>query len=259
MNIFVLRKAALGDFVLTLPVIDALTTMGRVHVATHPRFAALLPPGVSLVDDDWVWTRRRHAYDLAITFSASAAEALRVAGVPEVRHVAPRPPPGVHALDHYAGVLDGAPFGPPRIVPTVGEEHPPFVVIAPGSGGAEKRWPIARWRAVAEQIPAPVVWVRGPVEVDEPRWPDAEAPDVAGLIALAARSAAWLGPDAGPSHLAAAVYLGQGRDPARASVVFGPTDPSNWAPLGAQIWPWNAEPHAIVSGVSRFLPIPDAG
>jgi hypothetical protein len=258
MNVFVLRKAALGDLVLTLPVIEALTTIGRVSVATHPRFEVLLPPTVTAVDDAWVWARAPHHYDLAVCFSVGAANALRAAGVPEVRQVDPYPPAGVHALDHYAGVLAGLPYAwSPRVSPPPTAEGR-YVVIAPGSGGAGKRWPMERWRALVAVLPAPVIWVRGPVEADEPGWPlGAVSPDAAGLVALAAASACWVGPDAGPSHLAAAVYAGQGRDLTRASVVFGPTDPAQWAPRGAKIWRWDAEPRPIVDWLSRFLPNAD--
>jgi len=246
------RAGALGDFVLSLPVLRALTTLGPVHVVTDPRYAPLLPPGATLVPGDWIWRGAAppHAYTLAVAFSPTTAEALRAAGLP-VRTVAPRPPPGVHAVDHYAGVLDGPPLdGLPydRRPRVLGPFAPAplgarAVVLAPGSGGREKRWPLERWRRVADALAAPVVWVRGPVEADE-EWPvGAMCPDLPGLVALAAGCAAWLGPDAGPSHLAAAAG-------ARVGVVFGVTDPACWAPVGSVVWPWDTAPEALAAWAS---------
>ncbi|MBA2320807.1 MAG: hypothetical protein H0V89_06595, partial [Deltaproteobacteria bacterium] len=58
-----------------------------------------------------------------------------------------------------------------------------------------------------------------------------------------AEVAAWLGPDSGPSHLAAAVGT-------RTGVVFtGATDPRSWAPLGATVWRAEVEPAEIARWV----------
>jgi ADP-heptose:LPS heptosyltransferase len=122
------------------------------------------------------------------------------------------------------------------------------VVLAPGSGGVHKRWPLDRWRAVAGALGragVPVRWVRGPDEVEEGGWPsDAVAPDLPGLCALAAAAGAWAGPDAGPSHVAAAVG-------APAFIVFGPTDPAEWAPPAATVLPWDVEPLALATILAR--------
>lgn len=254
--ILVVRRAALGDFVLTLPVITALTTLGPVQVLTERRYAPLLPPGVGWGSDDLLWRGALPAgIRIAVAFSPAVAEALRTAGVPDVRQVAPLPPPGVPAGSHYARVLDGLGLtvAPPRIAPPTRPGPDAPIVIAPGSGGRSKRWPLARWRAVAERITDPIVWVRGPDEEEEETWDvPAVSPDLRGLVALAGRAGAWLGPDAGPSHLAAAVGAPTG-------VVFGPTDPKVWAPTGARVFPWDADPGDIAGWATgvRLLRISD--
>lgn len=262
-RIFLLRKAALGDLILTLPVIHALTTIGVVSVATHARFAALLPAGVRPVDDDWLWQpaaqhRRLDArcdYDIGVAFTRAAGEALVAAGVPDVRWVEARPPARVHAVDHYAGVLSGLRFDPVPLVRVPRVPRGDFLVISPGSGGAHKRWPMARWRELAARLGRPVVYVRGPVEAEEEGWPAAAVcPDIPGLLALAASASAWIGPDSGPCHVAAAVYEGQGRDRGACSVVFGPTDPVSWAPRGARTWGWDADISEVARYLSCFLP-----
>ena len=85
------RMGALGDFVLTLPVLRAL---GPVDVLCEERYAPLLPAGTRRVAWDW---QRPLEYERAYAFSPTMAEALRRAGVADVRHVASRPPAGVHA------------------------------------------------------------------------------------------------------------------------------------------------------------------
>lgn len=252
----VVRRAALGDFVLTLPVLRALTTLGPVHVATHARYAPLLPPGAVLHDDAWLWRGDPPPirFDRAVAFGGVAAEAVAATGIP-TRATTPRPPPGVHAVDHYATVLDLPYDRRPRVHVAPDPTARGRVVLAPGSGGREKRWPLDRWRAVADRLPAPPIWVRGPDEIDEPGWPDdARCPDLPALAALAAGCDAWLGPDAGPSHLAAAVR----EDPDAVGVIFGPTDPTAWAPVGARVWPWNVDPADLAAALTRFLRNPDA-
>jgi len=257
--VLVVRRAALGDFVLTLPVIRALTTIAPVFVVTHARYAPLLPPGATLHDDTWLWrgVPPPLPFARAFAFGDVAAEALRAVNL-AVHAVAPRPAPGVHAVDHYAGVLTGVPLPEgafvraPRVdwAPAPG---PAAVILAPGSGGATKRWPLDRWRRVADALGDRGVaarFVRGPDEADEPGWPpDAVCPDLPGLLGLAAGCRAWLGPDSGPSHLAAAVGA-----PGRVGVVFGPTDPATWAPVGARVWPWDTSPADLAAwaGASGF-------
>lgn len=108
-----------------------------------------------------------------------------------------------------------------------------WVVCHPGSGGAAKCWAPAGFAAALARLPdlARVV-VLGPAEVERGLDPAAfrgarvvVAPPIEDLMALLAGAAAYLGNDAGPTHLAAA--LG-----APTVAVFGPTDPACWAPRG---------------------------
>ena len=76
------------------------------------------------------------------------------------------------------------------------------------------------------------VCLLGPAELDPPdpalRLPGAriiEAPSMEELIALLASARAYLGNDAGVTHLAAAVGT-------PVVAVFGPTDPARWGPRG---------------------------
>jgi len=103
-------------------------------------------------------------------------------------------------------------------------DGPSYVGLAPGAGGQEKRWPLARYLELAERAKAaghqPVLFF-GPDEgadLDQARaaMPDALYPefdrtddfkDVRGpllVIALAGRLAAAVANDAGPGHMLAA-------------------------------------------------------
>jgi ADP-heptose:LPS heptosyltransferase len=257
------RNGALGDFVLTLPLLRALAARGPVDVCCALRHACLLPLDVEhpvrRVDDAWLWRGAAPpaAYALAVAFSAPAADALRRCGLRDVRERAPRPAAGVHAVSHALAALDPALEHAPPVAPRIGCDEvrrraglrgdDGFAraargrfVLAPGSGGPAKRWPLDRWRAVARELGNDaVVWVRGPVEEEEEHWPDeALSPDLPGLSALAEGARAWVGPDAGPSHLAAALGC-------PTLVVFGPTDAASWAPVGGVVLPWDVAPETI--------------
>jgi ADP-heptose:LPS heptosyltransferase len=249
--------------VLTLPLLRALAARGPVDVCCAPRHACLLPLDaqhpVRRVDDAWIWRGAGPPtdYALAVAFSPHAADALRRCGLRDVRERAARPSAGVHAVSHALAALDPALEHAPPVAPRIAwdqvrmrvgsEGSEPLTraargrfVLAPGSGGAAKRWPLDRWRAVARSLgDDDVVWVRGPVEEEEEGWPFRTlSPDLPGLCALADGARAWIGPDAGPSHLAAALGC-----PTLA--VFGPTDAASWAPVGGTVLPWDAAPEAI--------------
>jgi ADP-heptose:LPS heptosyltransferase len=106
-----------------------------------------------------------------------------------------------------------------------------FVVILPGSGSPKKNWPAANFAALAERAAAPSLVLLGPAEAGLKSFFDArglaavsdlELGEVAGLTHLAR---CFLGNDSGVSHLASA-------SGARGLVLFGPTDPARWRPLG---------------------------
>lgn len=110
-----------------------------------------------------------------------------------------------------------------------------ILVIHPGSGGRKKRWAAAGFRQVAAWWAAheecEVLILLGPAESDEAAaWREVGSVEnslaLGPLGSLLQRAAAYVGNDSGVSHLAGA--LG-----ARGAVVFGPTRPEQWRPLGA--------------------------
>lgn len=251
------RGGALGDLLVTLPVYAALRRRGPVDVAVRGRFRELFgvvadplgkvpPPGrawdLDAAASTWMTGGGDPVgYRLAVCFSPRLAEGLRAAGVPEVRFVDPSPPPGRPArVSFAAGFPDADPTPRLEVVPSA----PPRVLLAPGAGSPLKRWPIARWAALAEALAdLPLAWVAGPDEAGE-RWPGPVLRP--GLLETAALAAAgvWVGPDSGPGHLAAA---------AGAAVVslFGPTDPAVWAPPGAVVLPLDAGVDEVAGAARR--------
>lgn len=147
------------------------------------------------------------------------------------------------------GPLTWPPIDPPAAAMTaaldeladVGLADRPFVVVQPGSGSAAKNWPPERFAAVLDHVhrahglaglvlggpadresvarlrasagrPYPVLWDRPLLEV----------------AALLGRATVYLGNDSGLSHLAGLLGV-------RAIVLFGPTDPTLWRPLGPRV------------------------
>lgn len=227
------RGGALGDFVLTLPVLAALIEAGHtVDVACDRRWAPLLR-FVGPVRRVWdvhgaevLWMhggRDPVGYGFAVAFSSIDLP------IADVRRVAARPPPGVSAAEHFASVYPCDP-GWRLPVPPIRADRP--IVVAPGSAGPAKVWP--RWAEVIARLPEAVV-VGGP---NEP-WATYR-PDLLELAGLLASARVVLASDSGPAHLAARVGTPVG-------IVFGPTDPRTWAPRGATPFPWEVESDKVVA------------
>jgi heptosyltransferase-2 len=190
-------------------------------------------------------------YDPAGVF----AENLKRCGVPEVIAADPQVPAtlGAPAARHFFEALPfarGAGEGVDlrsRLFPTaadreaaaafLGPDAPPFVAVHPGSGSPTKNWPLENWAALLEKFRAEgraVLLVGG--EADGPaieklrplaRWTAFHRP-LPELAALLARATAFVGHDSGISHLASAAG-------APVTALFGPTDPTVWAPPGATV------------------------
>jgi ADP-heptose:LPS heptosyltransferase len=119
-----------------------------------------------------------------------------------------------------------------------------LIVVHPGSGGKRKCWPLERYfelaERVAEKAGAFILFLTGSAEEPLVREriegfvrsrtcmahiSDADLTVVAGLLA---QGRLFVGNDSGISHLAAAVSV-------PVIALFGPTDPSLWAPRGPNV------------------------
>jgi ADP-heptose:LPS heptosyltransferase len=259
--VLVLRPGALGDTLLALPALRALKArFGPLALAAHGGAARLLAT-LGEVDTGT-------AFDdpaLAWLFGESATEEpivawLNAAGLPALRHalvVAPgRPTAEQHCAEYLLETL--APVGvdltldahPLDITPFVTDE----ILVHPGSGSAAKNWPAANLANVIRQLRRPVRLIVGEADASAADAVQAELgcalPRLENLPLeeLAARLAgchAYLGNDSGVSHLA-------GLSGARAVVLFGPTSPVIWRPLGPRVavYRFDAEPGQVANDLA---------
>jgi len=120
--------------------------------------------------------------------------------------------------------------------------HDQLTVIHPGAGGNWKRWPLLRFielaRHLAIQEKRKLVIIEGPAEQGIARqFSEAipgsemilsEGANLKLLSGILAHCRKFIGNDSGLSHLAAALGL-------QCVVLFGPTLPQHWAPLGPNV------------------------
>jgi ADP-heptose:LPS heptosyltransferase len=114
--------------------------------------------------------------------------------------------------------------------------------IHPGAGNATKRWPLARFQALAREIVrgsrADVLVIEGPAELGLARRVVADLPAPAAYVAESlplgvvsgalSLCRAFVGNDSGMAHLAAGLDL-------PSVTLFGPTSPEHWAPRGNRV------------------------
>jgi heptosyltransferase-3 len=115
------------------------------------------------------------------------------------------------------------------------------IIMHPGSGGAHKCWHLDNFLAVARMLEKEgmdSVFLLGPAEAErfsEPAIAEIRAAgklltnlSLAEVLSILGCSRGYIGNDSGITHLAAAVGI-------RTVVVFGPTDPAIYAPLGPTV------------------------
>lgn len=177
----VIRGGALGDFLLTLPVLAALRDAGptaRLEVLAYPGIARLATAG-GLVEAArsieygplaGFFTRGTvldpelrdyfASFDLVISYlydpDGIFAENLRAAGVDRLVPGPSRPGSGAHAIDQLARPLAG--LGLPLVqravrlnFDTPGPEQT-LLALHPGSGSPAKNWPAAHWQELTQLL-----------------------------------------------------------------------------------------------------------
>lgn len=253
-SILVLRGGALGDFLVTLPALQALRARwpaARIDLVGNGR-AALLGAEAGLLDSvaaqdrggwhtlytaspDPVLLRRLSAYDVIINFWPDPEGDL--AGLfPLCRDqqfiAAPAHPSCGPAARHYLAALAPLDVGDTPLLRPLRNHRPQAgrIAIHAGSGSPAKNWPAENWRHL-------ITWlheigftdthlIRGEAEPPDLLTGLTDTWDSLPLTQLAdelACCALFLGHDSGVSHLAAACGC-------PGLLLFGPTDPAVWAP-----------------------------
>jgi heptosyltransferase-2 len=263
----VIRGGALGDFLLTLPVLAALREAApdaRLEVLAYPGIAALAKSG-GLADDarsieygplagfftrgavlDPALREYFASFDLVISYlydpDGFFADNLRSSGVKRLVEGPPRVTGTSHAIDQLAAPLSA--LGLPLAGRTVRLEIGPTTIarsevfLHPGSGSAAKNWAPENWRQLTGQWLAEDPGLRLAIVGGE-----ADAAALAPLRDLATDKRVRLLENLPLPELAAAlgggrIYLGHDTGISHLAAVtgtpslllFGPTDPGIWAP-----------------------------
>lgn len=260
MRILVLRGGALGDFIVTLPTLAALrahwpsarielvgnTTAAALAVESHlideahsqheSRWSALysaepLPPALG----SWL-----ASFDIVLNYWADPDRQF-------ARHfplrdgqqflTADPQPTRAPAASHFSAPLRQLGITTPGITHELRTWRPDRsrIAVHPGSGSVSKNWPLSRWRDLCVQInavpSANFVVISGEAEPSgllNNLGPSLRQLPLNALADELSRCRLYLGHDTGVSHLAAACGT-------PCMLLFGPTDPTIWAPPGAHV------------------------
>ena len=255
-NITILRGGAIGDFVLTLPAIDAIrkafdtqelrlignpANLALYGNATHlnhddPRLIALHRDGPIPATTRALFADCERALAYAVDPHGQLQRQLAQLIAGPVLLWDPRPPVGTddHIVDHLLQPLAqwGIPIcnrAPHIAADKYSADASPEIIIHPGSGSPTKCWPEAQFAALCsalERRGLRAALLCGPVEIERGLTSDHATicpPDLSTLAALLAGARLFIGNDSGPGHIAAAVGT-------PTLSLFGPTDPRIWSP-----------------------------
>jgi heptosyltransferase-2 len=263
----VVRGGALGDFLLTLPVLHALRSSApasRLEVLAYPGIASLARTS-GLVDQvrsieygplagfftrgttlDPELQKYFGSFDLVVSYlydpDGIFAQNLRASGVKRLVEGPHRVTGTSHAIDQLAAPL--ATLGIPlagrstRLAVASAAETRTTFALHPGSGSPAKNWPTNCWRELAERLLEAQPNIRIAIVGGEA---DAAALQSMRSLTANARVSFWenLPMDTLASRLAgSALYAGHDTGISHLAaaagtpclLLFGPTDPGIWAP-----------------------------
>ena len=182
-RILVIRGGAIGDFVLTLPVLAALRDRfpkNQLEILGYPRIAAMAvdsglvravhaleSPGLAMFftpngafDLEWREFFARYAIVVSYLFDPDCIfeENVKSCGVGQfiaARHRPDETKP-IHASEVFLKpleqltIFDGDPVA--RLAINSGEPSGNYLALHPGSGSASKNWPEEKWRELLEYL-----------------------------------------------------------------------------------------------------------
>jgi heptosyltransferase III len=248
MRRLLIRPGAIGDFILSLPALEALRADYTEIWCAEPNIPlafcadwvrSVISAGLDrlgLLPADDVIERLRGFDSIVSWYGTSRPEFRELVGsfrLPFTFLPALPPADGMHAVDFYNAQAfaitgrRGSRF--PRIpVPTADRSVAAgFAAIHPFASNVAKRAPLSLYRQIAERLgeKMPVRWLRGPEETLPADIPSEIITDLYELGKYLSRARVYVGNDSGVTHLAAAVGT-----PVMA--FFRTTDPRVWSPRG---------------------------
>jgi ADP-heptose:LPS heptosyltransferase len=272
-RIAVIRLRSLGDCVLTTPALALLKTYRPdlgIGVVVENRFRAVFE-GIPHVDEilspagravaRWhprmalnfhggsrsMWLTAASGAEIRAGFAHHAYSFLYTAKIPRAQEILGEDR-RVHTAEHMASAMFW--MGVPRTaIPRAqlaaqrnAETALPaaaYVVFHPFASTPEKTWPAGRFLAVARHLRDKAglepVFLAGPA--DDPgafaQFRVVRNAPLAQVKSLMAGAQLFIGNDSGPAHIAAAFGV-------PVVVLFGPSDPVNWAP-------WRTEGHVLTN------------
>ena len=266
MNILLVRSGGLGDCILTLPVVSclkrikvvsafhvlgngAMLSLARLtgefdgmHSFDYAGFASLFTKGEPSGFLRSFFSQFEEVYFFTAGDSDSVKMKVTAAGAGACRTLNPMLPEswqGKHITSHLLNIIDGSGEDPRmqcnsplKPLKKPGEKRK-GLLIHPGSGDMKKNWPVEMFLAVADRWQGEVAFVLGPAEIE--RGFEKEIPEerftihltetLVELYDLLSGASFYVGNDSGVSHFAD--FCG-----VRGAVLFGPTDPVVWKPVG---------------------------
>ena len=273
-NVLIFHAGALGDFVLTWPLVMALGRLhpqSRIIVVTHASkgslaelalhveshdveqgWHALFADGASLPERPALMTESAHAI---YTFMGGEGRCAKLAPHAQLVALAPKPPPDYvnHATQFLLEQLAPNPAVRSAVEQMLrsvnlrgigtGRSHDGDVVVHPGSGSREKCWPVERFAKLIAKLRRAKKDVRVLLgEVEAERF----APeDVATLQEAAGapvrRPATYV--DLFNELRTASLFVGNDSGPTHLAgamglptvALFGATDPAVWKPMGPRV------------------------
>jgi heptosyltransferase III len=257
-TVLVIRPGALGDTILTLPVLDTIQAKNpdaKITFLGNRSYRDLIPPHIrfeAFDDRTWLWlfnseeakppcdTRPFDKAYVILNHPEDVVRNLKRAGTQTVHSCASLPARGRHVLEHLHTAL-GFPVPGRRqsLAWLAGEAQQQTIWVHPGSGGRDKCAPLAILTALVAELIKITGWKPVVTASEEDAflhgsadWKHVvECPNVRllqdrSLLELSrelAGSKLFLGNDSGIGHLAANLGISS-------TIFFANTDPVQWAP-----------------------------
>ncbi len=256
-TVLVIRPGALGDTILTLPVLDTIQAenpYAKITFLGNRSYRDLIPSHIrfeAFDDRTWLWlfsseaekpladTRNFDKAYVILNHPEDVVRNLKRAGTVTVHSCASLPERGRHMVEHLHAALG---FPVPRRRPTLSRlagQAQQTIWVHPGSGGKDKCVPLTVLRALVVELSTITGWrpviTAGEDDLflrESADWKYfVESPNVRflhdrSLLELSKElggSKLFLGNDSGIGHLAANLGV-------PSAIFFATTDPVQWAP-----------------------------